>query len=789
MAKFIVTSGTNYQPFTYEELSAPVMQAAEAHRQTQDVYDSIGAETAAIQSYIAQEPEGSLAKSMYQGYLDQLTALQDNLWNNGYNAQTRRDLYAAKAGFSDKILRLQNAIQTRQERSAKYWEKANDKSNVMGRDPGAYSLDEYIRNDRFGQDFYSYNGGQFTNEVGADAQARIKELFDKYGPDVRRYIPGYYTFEEQGGVRSADVAAARDAVLQRHSANGSDELYNNLDEVGKVLADVLESHLISTGAIGNVSQSELNRLINYGADGLSRAIGETKYQHLDDWQSKEATQHANRMEEIAAQKAGNGDEEDTRGVGYEGHISHFQPDEFKPFSKGFSWDEKQGTVTINNPDGTTSDYNEPVSFALDIFNPEVRQLWRENMHIDVAMEYSNINGNKKNRQFVIPLGDDTLELTAHRPKNKDGIDQEKKYGAGAENPIIFTYEASEYNPRTGKYENVERVHETFTKNYNAARKEYQDGVNGYYKNNPDINLKKLAGDLYPEKEIELRKEKGYDNSVPTADIYDIERTKNNIGSYHMPALVTMDDWAAPARTTYSNRIYASWRDYKNSGELKKGTPWAFEVIGKGNQPTGNEVTELVEIYGGKTSNGQTSIDLNNGLLGIFVTPEDMVLNDNGDGYPKIRIQGNGNTSMVRTTAGYLGPTAYESLKGIMPYITRMMEPITHPDRVSTMTDEEAAQWTLDVFRILNGDKMQDVTLYDLFTDNVAGLKGPQVMLDYSTSKAVTAKDILHNETLRQQLHDYADEICWDALKGNLDVTLRQHPQYVGNSSQNALPIR
>lgn len=785
MAKYIVTSGTTFQPYSYEQLAAPLAQAAEIHRQTQDVYDTMGAETAAIRSYIDQEPEDSLARQMYQGYLDKLTALQDNLWQNGYNTQTRRDLSAAKFGFSDNILRLQNAIQTRQERSAKFWERANDKSNIMGTDPGSYSLDEYIKNDRFGQDFYSYNGVQFSQEVGADAQARIKEVFDKYGPELKRYIPGYYTFEHQGGVRSEDVAAARDAILQRHSAEGGEDLYNNLDEVGKVLADVLESHLVASGAEGNVSQSELNRIINYGADGLSRAIGETSYQHVDDWIAKETMQHNNRLEEIAVQKAGT-EKDQNGGVGYEGHLSYFEPDNFKPFSKGFSWKESQGPVTLNNPDGTTTEYDNPVSFALDVFNPDVRKSWRENMNIDLAMEYSNINGRKENRVFEVPLGGEMIELTAHKPDNKE---QGKKYGHGAEDPIIFTYKSSEFNPKTGKYEEVDKIHEGFTNNYNTSRKQYQDYVNEYKKNNPDVNLKKLAGDLYPEREIDLRREKGYGNNVPTADIYDIERTKNNIGTYHMPALITMDDWSAPARSAYSSRIYQTWRDLQNSGAIKKGTPYSFTIIGNGNQPTKNETVNLSDVYGTRTVSGQASLDLNNGLLGIYVTPEDMCYDDNGNGYPKIRIQGNGTNTMVQTTAEYLGPVAYQSLQKIMPAITVMMYPINHPDRISSMSDEAAANWTRQVFEILNGNIMNGVSTYDLFTNNVSGLYGPQVMLDGNTAKAATAKDIVHNETLRQQLHDYADDIIWEALKGNLGFTLQDHPQYVGPSSQNAIPLR
>lgn len=285
MAKYIVTSGTTFQPYSYEQLAAPLAQAAEIHRQTQDVYDSLGVETAALQRYIDQEPEDSLARQMYQGYLDKLTALQDNLWQNGYNAQTRRDLSSAKSGFSKDILRLQGAVQSRQERSKEYWDiKKSHPDMIMGSDPGLANLDEYIKNDRYGQDYYTYSGDAFTKEVGEDAQARVKELFSN--PELQRLMPGYLTLKTRQGVTSQDVANASQAILQKRM-NDDSSLYDNLDPVGKILADVLETHIDSTGAHGKVSSEEFGRLIDYGISGLSQAIGDTKFEHQKDWMAEQ----------------------------------------------------------------------------------------------------------------------------------------------------------------------------------------------------------------------------------------------------------------------------------------------------------------------------------------------------------------------------------------------------------------------------------------------------------------------------------------------------------------------
>ena len=288
MGKFLVTSGTSFRPFSYQELAAPVQQAAEIHRQTQDVYDSLGMETAALQRYIDQESEDSMARKMYEDYLGKLTTLQDNLWSNGYNAQTRRDLAAAKAGYAGDIARLQQAVKDRQERSAKYWDiKISNPDRIMGKDPGLGSLDDYVRNDLYGQNYFSYSGNQLAKEVSADAAARMKEVLDD--PQLRRFIPGYYTFQDKAGFTSQNVSNAIKAIQDKY--NGDVTSYESLDFASKILADVMDSHVQSTGAYdslvnGGLDRDEFDRLLNYAGSGLSSSIGETKYQHMEDWITK-----------------------------------------------------------------------------------------------------------------------------------------------------------------------------------------------------------------------------------------------------------------------------------------------------------------------------------------------------------------------------------------------------------------------------------------------------------------------------------------------------------------------
>ena len=297
MARYIVTSGSNFEPFTYDQLVKPLQQMADAQNATQDAYDTIAAETSALRNYISADgADDAMAREMYDNYVTKLNALQDNLWKNGYNAATRRDLSAAREGYFGDITRLSKAIQTRQERSKVYWDtKHNHPDMVMGIDPGTSGLDKYLTNDNYGQDYFSYSGDQFTKEVATSAKARVDELVDEIEnrSDIIKdpRLVGYLKLKKKEGFTSEEVRKASEAVWNALQPSGDRASLKALPAGERILADVLMSHLDSTGAKPgvNLSQEEFNRLFNYGKAGLSEAVGGTTEQLVNDleWKVKQ----------------------------------------------------------------------------------------------------------------------------------------------------------------------------------------------------------------------------------------------------------------------------------------------------------------------------------------------------------------------------------------------------------------------------------------------------------------------------------------------------------------------
>ena len=308
MPKFLVTSGSYFEPFTYDELAKPIMQTVEAHNAAQDAYDTLATETAALRNYISENPDDANARSMYNNYMAKLESLQNNLWSRGYNASTRRDLSAARAGYASDITRIATAVKNRQERSNEYWKTRHEHPDmIMGTDPGESGLDNYLSNDLYGRDYYSYSGNDFAKMVGAEASARASEMLND--PEIKKdpRLVGYLQMIEREGFTNKQVDDAYAAV--RKAVSGDASAFSNLDFGAGILANVLMSNLESTGAKNNVSSSEFNRLMDYGKVGLSQAVGKTKVSPLHDLQWAESQKIARENERyqhqlnLAAMKA------------------------------------------------------------------------------------------------------------------------------------------------------------------------------------------------------------------------------------------------------------------------------------------------------------------------------------------------------------------------------------------------------------------------------------------------------------------------------------------------------
>lgn len=510
MAKFIVTKNTSFDPFTYDEVSKPLVQMQEAHNAAADAYDTLSLETNALAHYITENEDDGQARSMYNAYKQALSNLQEDLYTNGFSQDTRRNLAKVRAGYASDITRLKKAIEDRQTRSKEYWDMRHKNPDlVMGTDPGMGGLDNYLTDPNYGRDYYTYSGNTFTAEVAADAKARASEMLrmPQYAKDPAAV--GYLTQITQKGFTSGEVNSAADAV--RRSLAGDNSGMRNLTPASRILADVLTTHLASTGANGIISADEYNRLFDYGVVGLSQAIGGTNVQNLTDKQWDFSKQMAmkqwdyNKQKELLAMQGklpGASSEESTTAVPIDLTIRNVT-DTQNPV--GIHYDKAAKDLAFFVAEGNRKpivgnkmNVASKKDAAKLVFSEDLRNGYKIKLGFDIGMEVPGA------------LSRDSAfdKLTGTIVRN--GVEYETRYSPKAmigdkQGAVLYREKGS------GTPWELANIDEELTNTYKEGRRKFEEVRDYYKKNEPAIYM--AASYMTPDRLDDLRREYNVDSSV------------------------------------------------------------------------------------------------------------------------------------------------------------------------------------------------------------------------------------------------------------------------------------
>lgn len=520
MARFIVTSGSHFQPLTYDELVKPLMQMTEAQNKAQDAYDQISMETNALENYISQNPEDKRARAMYDNYKSKLTALQNNLWNNGYSGQTARDLSAARAGYAGDITRLATAIKNRQDRSKEYWDlRHKNPDMVAGDDPGASGLDNYLDDDQYGQNYFNYSGDQFTKEVATDAQARAAELQNTSIAKDPKAV-GYLERIDREGYTAQEVSDANNAV-EAILMGGADRdaVMANMELPQRILTETLLSHMSATGAqqystdeagnrTGNLSEGEYRRLLEYGKAGLSHAIGKTNVNYMTDQQYAYDKQVA--MENLRFQHQMQAADENFK---QQKELALIKAG-INPGTSGNGNDiDPFGNPSLNDTSTTTIEGNRKRAERQvhKLFGDDVLKFTKSGKEIhngadasDLVFDYNDRKTAYEHLGFDIgrdPRSSTKKMLTGTVERN--GIVYETQLvPIGDDKCVVQKRVAGQYSNREDGWKNDDNM----TGFYNRARKKYEDTLDYYKQNEPEIYA--LAS-VTPDKMYDLYEKEGF----------------------------------------------------------------------------------------------------------------------------------------------------------------------------------------------------------------------------------------------------------------------------------------
>jgi len=670
MGKYLVSTGSHFTPYSYEQLIKPVQQMTDAQNAAADYYDALNLETEALGRYISENDNDSDARAIYKNYRDKLHALQDDLWENGYSARARRGLTEARSGYANDVLRLKKAVETRQTRSKEYWDAVHKNPDlIVGNDPALGGLNDYLRDDNYGANWFSYSGVDFMKNVAADAQARAQEFYNKE-VDKQNNIPGYITQITKHGFTNAQVDDAVKAVR--------DGSYTTLKEGPvKILADVLASHIQSTGATAdNISKEQYNRFFDYGRTGLAQGIGKAEFKDYNDVVDAEnrAWRKFKREYDYALNNPKGGS-----GSGKSGKGSDGSPYTINNVTKLMESSNARGIIDKKNKyfsfapvvtkslDGATKQVSNFVE-AREVLDELGRKKLRSEYGLNPEDYYSIQEGFGK-LDFTLPSG------------------REARIKRGTTGPVYMVKDIN------GKFV----IDEYKTKQLEKDLHDYNTNLAAWKKENPDVDIEKMA--VSKKDMTNLYKETGTPAEVPQEYIPYIMDTQARIGKVS-PAHVA-DASMDSALKMYTDNIISAQGDIRKDkkGRVAKTSSYAFYPVNGYDIDMKHPERNAGNILG-TDAQGRFK---NDNLNSIELMPEDLL-------YNKVRIK----TKDGRTYAVdpfILGDAVDYAINGtdenghsLRSRVLEAMFPILHPELSINMYSEDVQRWR-DAVEDLCGDQL------------------------------------------------------------------------------------
>ena len=301
MPKFIATSSSYFEPFSYDELVKPVAHMQEAHNAAQENADTLAMQAGAIGSML--DDSSPRAKKLYDDYMTSLNNFVDDLMQNGYNANTRRGLSKLRTTYGTDITKINAAITKKAEAVKQYDEDVKkDKTLMTSKDPRSLSLDEWLDNPYAGN-YDSYSGNLLTTKASMIGENMRRDLIE-HADEWKSILGGQY-FERNTftGFHADEINAAIEGLINGEISS---------DPRVSLLQSAMQNVYNSSGMSEWASPEQRAQAYSYIGDGIFSAIGENKstiqqnQDHMTPYQREQLALQRMRAAAAAARAAGAG---------------------------------------------------------------------------------------------------------------------------------------------------------------------------------------------------------------------------------------------------------------------------------------------------------------------------------------------------------------------------------------------------------------------------------------------------------------------------------------------------
>ena len=298
MANYALVANSTFQPFSYQELMAPVQRVGEYHAKIADEYDKLSSQADILEAMGANDRDkGSGSYNRYKAYSDRLRTEADNLYNFGLNTESRQRLSDLRRMYNTEIVPIQNAWNKREEESKMQLDASLKNPSLMfTRDARTTSLDEYLNNPQGG--FGVINGTNITAQMAGMAKNLSKQIRSGNKQNIDDYT---YNYIEKYGLDENLIRNWQDSPTLK-------AMFEQVMKSNGVTPEVLSQSANK--------QNILDKSVGYAEMGMWEAMGEDKSHIMENYEARLNAQAAKEISVARARASleGNGSNSSTSGT-------------------------------------------------------------------------------------------------------------------------------------------------------------------------------------------------------------------------------------------------------------------------------------------------------------------------------------------------------------------------------------------------------------------------------------------------------------------------------------------
>ncbi len=274
MANYSLVINSQFQPFSYQELTAPLDRQELYQEKINEEYDKLSSQADILEAMGQNDRDkNSGTYQRYKAYSDALRQEADELYRFGLNSESRQRLSNLRRRYNSEIVPIQNAW-TKREKEADDQMKAQlqNPSLMFTRDARNSTLDHYINNPTGG--YGVINGANITAQMAGMAKNLAKQVREGKKENIDAYT---YNYIEKYGLDENIIRNWQDSPTLK-------SMFEQVMKANGVTPEALEG---SANAQNILSQST-----NYAEMGMWNAMGEDKSHIQENYGARLAAQEA-----------------------------------------------------------------------------------------------------------------------------------------------------------------------------------------------------------------------------------------------------------------------------------------------------------------------------------------------------------------------------------------------------------------------------------------------------------------------------------------------------------------